>query len=323
MSVTFLSAAQQTELIELRHLSGSDLKPLLAEEAATWQEMLEWDFTPSADLVTRFVDMQSLSGFAVLVDGRVAGYSYFISEERKGLVGDVYVMKEHRSFTRENRLLQAVLDELVNICAARRVESQLMMLDSPLSRPMVYDSHLREFRRTFMVWERDFWGHGGSKAEEMLLFESWREERREEAAQMIAFAYQGHIDSEINDQYQTVSGARRFVGNIIQYPGCGRFFGPASCMAFRKDTGLPCGLILTSLVSEGVGHITQICVSPDSRGLGVGYELLRRALRSFADHDCSKVSLTVTSSNTQAIRLYERMGFRRTREFAAHVWTGF
>lgn len=323
MSVSFLSAVQQTELIELRHLSGSDLQPLLWEEAQTWHEMLEWDFSPSAELVMKFVDLQSLSGFAVLVDGRVAGYSYYIAEDRKGLVGDVYVMNAHRTFSRENNLLQAVMDELVNICAVRRVESQLMMLASPLSRPMVYESHIHEFRRTFMVWDRSIWGHGASKAEDLLLFESWREERQEEAARMIAHAYQGHVDSQINDQYQSIPGARRFVGNIIQYPGCGKFFAPASCIAFRKDTGQPCGLILGSLVSEGVGHITQICVSPESRGLGIGYELLRRACREFADHGYNKVSLTVTSSNASAIRLYERMGFRRMREFAAHVWTGF
>jgi ribosomal protein S18 acetylase RimI-like enzyme len=323
MSVTFLSAAQQTELIELRHLNGSDLRPLLWEETESWRELLDWDFTPSADLVMRFVDLRSLSGFAVLVDGRVAGYSYFIAEDRKGLVGDVYVMKQHRTFSRENSLLQAVLEELVNVCAVRRVESQLLMLESPLTRPMVFEQHMREFRRTFMVWERDFWGHGATPAEDLLLFESWREERHEEAAHMIAHSYRGHIDSQINDQYQSIPGARRFVGNIIQFPGCGRFFSPASSIAFRKDTGQPCGLVLGSLVNEGVGHITQICVTPESRGMGVGYELLRRALREFREHGCRKVSLTVTSANSPAIRLYERMGFERVREFAAHVWSGF
>ncbi|MBL8176847.1 MAG: GNAT family N-acetyltransferase [Bryobacterales bacterium] len=323
MSVTFLSAAQQTELIELRHLSGSDLRPLLWEEAEAWREMLDWDFTPSADLVMKFVDLRSLSGFAALVNGRIAGYAYFLSEDRKGLIGDVYVRKEHRTFTRENSLLQAVMEELANVCAVRRVESQLMMLDSPLSRPMVFEAHMREFRRTFMAWEPGFWGHGASRAEDILLFETWREERLEESAQMIALAYRDHIDSQINDQYQSVSGARRFLSNIIQFPGCGRFFAPASCLAFRKDTGLPCGLILGSLVNEGVGHITQICVTPESRGLGIGYELLRRALREFGAAGCRKVSLTVTSSNTSAIRLYERMGFRRVHEFGAHVWAGF
>lgn len=72
MSVTFLSAAQQTELIELRHISGSDLRPMLWEETECWREMLDWDFTPSADLVMKFVDLQSLSGYAVLVNGRIA-----------------------------------------------------------------------------------------------------------------------------------------------------------------------------------------------------------------------------------------------------------
>jgi ribosomal protein S18 acetylase RimI-like enzyme len=32
------------------------------------------------------------------------------------------------------------------------------------------------------------------------------------------------------------------------------------------------------------------------------------------------VSLTVTSSNETAVRLYQRMGFTERRQFAAYVW---
>jgi ribosomal protein S18 acetylase RimI-like enzyme len=35
------------------------------------------------------------------------------------------------------------------------------------------------------------------------------------------------------------------------------------------------------------------------------------------------VSLTVTATNLEAIALYERMGFRRSRDFIAYVWSDF
>jgi len=35
------------------------------------------------------------------------------------------------------------------------------------------------------------------------------------------------------------------------------------------------------------------------------------------------VSLTVTSANREAVRLYERVGFRTVRQFSAIVWEGF
>lgn len=322
MSVSPL-AAPGIEVIELRNVRSEDLLPVLDEETATWREALDWDFSPSAELVTRFVGMQALSGFAFLVNGRVAGYSYYISEERKGLIGDVYILKAERTVARENRLIEAVLDALVEDGMVRRVESQLMMIEGPLDRPMPYSRKLRVFGRTFMMREADGKRIGKGPASDRILLEPWRDERNEEAAQLIGMAYHGHIDSYINDQYQSIAGARRFLLNIVQYPGCGRFFQPASFLAFDRETGQPCGLILGSLVAETVGHITQICVAPQMRRRGIGHELLRSALERMEEYGCRKTSLTVTSVNEGAIRLYEDLGFRRMREFAAHVWDGF
>jgi ribosomal protein S18 acetylase RimI-like enzyme len=108
----------------------------------------------------------------------------------------------------------------------------------------------------------------------------------------------------------------------VQYPGCGSFFLPASLVADRAD-GSMAGIILASLVAADTGHITQLCVSPANKGQGVGYELLRRSLYILAQSHCERVSLTVTAGNTEAIELYQRMGFRATRRFAAYVWEGF
>jgi ribosomal protein S18 acetylase RimI-like enzyme len=35
------------------------------------------------------------------------------------------------------------------------------------------------------------------------------------------------------------------------------------------------------------------------------------------------VSLTVTSGNERAVRLYEKLGFATVKKFAAGVWTAF
>jgi hypothetical protein len=59
----------------------------------------------------------------------------------------------------------------------------------------------------------------------------WSENRQDDAARLVAAAYGGHVDSNINDQYRSASGARRFLTNIVQYPGCGTFFAAASCVA--------------------------------------------------------------------------------------------
>jgi ribosomal protein S18 acetylase RimI-like enzyme len=153
--------------------------------------------------------------------------------------------------------------------------------------------------------------------------ERWTDRHQEAAAHLIPGAYRGHPDSDINDQYRSVAGARRFLYNIVQYPGCGSFYRPASWVAVDRDTGMVCGVALASLVSAASGHVTQLCVAPEVRGRKLGYELLRLSLRALEEAGCRSVSLTVTSSNLGAIALYEETGFRVARRFPALVWEGF
>lgn len=308
-------------IIELRHLRGGDLDLLLEEETQAWREILDWDFRGSANLVRRFLEMQALNGYALLVNGYPVGYSYFVAEERKGLIGDLYVMKDYFSAENEERLLAAVVEGLMKTPLIGRIESQLMMLRSGSAIALPQRKYLRTFVRNFMEI-------GGAEAGRLperrpsqpMRFDSWSERKQDEAAVLIASAYQGHIDSEINDQYRSPAGARRFLMNIVQYPGCGSFFQPASFVALEPGSGRLIGMCLASLVQAEVGHITQVCVAKTARGSGTGYELIRKSLASLVRHGCRKVTLTVTASNTEAIALYERMGFHKRRNFAAFVW---
>jgi ribosomal protein S18 acetylase RimI-like enzyme len=111
--------------------------------------------------------------------------------------------------------------------------------------------------------------------------------------------------------------------NIVQYPGCGTFFQPASWVALERGNGRVCGISLTSMVASDVGHVTQICIAPTMRGKGIGYELLRRSLVSLAEAGARSASLTVTTANEKAVQLYESIGFRTLRRFPAFVWDGF
>jgi ribosomal protein S18 acetylase RimI-like enzyme len=308
-----------TPLIDLRELQPAYLDPLLAEEAEEWRRSLDWDFAPSADLVRRFMGMRSLCGYALPAGSGAAGYVYYVSDEGKGLIGGLYVARAHRSVENENTLIGAVLESLWRIPGVRRIEAQLMMVESPLCRPVPYAQYLRTHARQFFEAPLAHIAQLPPR-QPAVIIAPWAENRQSDAGRLIAAAYANHIDSEINDQYRSPGGARRFLANIVQYPGCGLFFAPGSFVAFSASGQGLCGLSLASVVAEGVGHITQLCVAPSHRATGLGYELLRRSLVALAAHGCGKVTLTVTASNTPAIRLYERMGFVNRRDFAAYVW---
>jgi len=313
-------AGQSAEVVDLRHLRASDLEPVLQEETRVWREQFDWDFQASADLVRRFVQMQALSGFALMRDGKAIGYSYYVAEERKGLIGDLYVRHHERTVDTENLLLGAVVDSLLGLSFVKRIESQLMMLQSPLTRALPRKERAQSFPRHFMEADLSLTNMPPLRASSPLVFEQWAERRQDSAGQVIATAYQGHVDGKINDQYRTLSGARRFLMNIVQYPGCGAFFQPASFVALDPTSGRMAGLSLASLVASDIGHITQICVAPEYKGQGLGYELLRRSMDAMRAHGCRKVSLTVTAANDDAIRLYRRVGYSIRRVFAAYVW---
>ena len=309
------------ELVGLGQIRARDLNPLLDQEIAEWLARLGWDFGPSAELVRRFVAMQSLGGYALVDAGKVVGYNYFISEDGKGLIGDLYLLESHRSLENEVLLLAAALADLFRTMSVKRVESQLMLLRSSAPRFLPINDILRVHPRHYMMIDstRALALKPGRAAHKALI-ENWSARRQDEAAHVIAAAYHGHLDSDVNDQYLSVSGARRFLANIMQYPGCGVFFQPASYVAVDVWTGKACGLSLTSMLSPGVGHVTQICVVPTLKGSGLGYELLRRSLLALAEAGCRRVSLTVTVANADAVGLYERVGFETAHTFSALVW---
>lgn len=312
-----------SRLVDLRHISASDLDGLLAEEIHTWEETLNWDFRKSADLVRRFVDLRALNGCALVQAREVVGYAYYVLEDQKGLIGDLYLLSQFRSAENENLLLESILGSLMDVPHVTRIESQLMMIDSGPERVMPYPRLSRAYFRNFMVLDLQRAALRPGKLRHKIYLERWGEHYQDAAAQLIASSYVGHVDSLINDQYRSVAGARRFLFNIVQYPGCGAFYSPASCVAIDRSASRLCGVSLGSLVAPAAGHITQICVAPWVRGTGVGYELLRQSLTAFRDAGCRSASLTVTASNAEAVRLYERVGFSTRRTFAAYVWEGF
>jgi len=311
------------EIVELRRLDARILEPLLEEETAAWWDTLEWDFQKSADLVRRFVDLRALNGHALVEDDRAIGYIYYVLEDHKGLMGDLYVMREHRSVERENLLLATALESIMAYPQVTRIESQLMMLEFSSRRTIPAGGRLSAFDRNFMRIDLRRAALAPGRVRRPVFIDRWTDQHLDASAHLIAAAYFGHVDSRINDQYRSAAGARRFLHNIVQYPGCGSFFRPASYAAFEPSRGMLCGISLSSLVSQDCGHITQICVSPEAKGSGVGYELLRQSLAALREMGCRAATLTVTAANRDAVDLYGRVGFHTVRRFSAYVWEGF
>ena len=319
--------APSEQIVDLRRISARELDPLLAEEIAAWRSGIEWDFEKSADLVRRFMDLRALNGSALVQDGAVIGYVYYVLEENKGLIGDLFVRQPCRTVARENALLDSVLQPLMRNSQVSRIECQLMMLQAAAQRETPGARYLSAFGRNFMRLDLARAPLREGTVRRPAYMEKWSDHYQEGAAHLIAAAYGGHIDGQINDQYRSAAGARRFLYNIVQYPGCGIFHRPASFVAFTpagpSGGERLCGISLASVVAPQCGHITQICVAPEVRGTGIGHALLRQSLLALREAGCQSASLTVTAGNQDAVALYERVGFHTIHRFSAYVWEGF
>lgn len=318
------SEAALPELVDLLTLRVSDFDPLLVDEITAWNNRFNWDFRPSADLLRRFLHMRSLQGYGLRIGPNIIGYSYYVVEENKGLIGDFYLMEPFTDTPTEMMLLGSTVQGLMLKPGLHRIECQLLMMIPVPTSSIPFRQFLKRHDRYFMSVDRIAIQQLQPAHLKMhASFTSWTERFKEEAAHLVTAAYRGHVDSEINDQYRTIPGARHFLMNIIQYPGCGRFSARSSIMAIDDSTGRLCGMCLSSLVSDKSGHVTQLCVLPGVRGEHIGYELLRLSLMDLVAQGCQDVSLTVTCSNVAAIRLYESLGFRIKSNFPSLVWEGF
>src|ERR1700690_3696410 len=307
------------DLLDLRQVQTCELERLFEEEAKDWRDELSWDYRPSLDLIRRFVDSHSLGGYVAIEHRQPAGYGFYVLEDHKGLIGGLFA--SHRSPQAEvtRNLLSEMLATLCATPRVNRVEAQLMPFGAALDSNFL-SQHFRLFAREFMLLDLKAAALKNIPVSAGVRLERWSDRNFEACARLVQLAYSKHVDSEINDQYRTESGGMKFLRNIVILPGCGQFVPEASFVVRPSNGDPPVGMVLTSTVAEGVGHTTQICVMPGYRGSGLGRQLMEASIQALRARHFHALSLTVTAANATAVELYERLGFRKIKTFAAGVW---
>ena len=87
----------------------------------------------------------------------------------------------------------------------------------------------------------------------------------------------------------------------------------------RVEYGL--GLIVRGFIRRG--HVISLAVMPEYRRRGIATKLMEAALRSLRErYGAREVYLEVRVSNTPAIRLYEKLGFRKIHVIKAYYADG-
>src|SRR5438270_7121423 len=118
-----MATSNQTavEILDLRHFRSSDLRWLLDQESHAWARQLSWDYSSSSEMILRYVDARILPGYAAVEGGpsgsrsepKIRGYSFFVYEQNKGVIGDLFVSGRNGECRRlEEKLLVHTIETL-------------------------------------------------------------------------------------------------------------------------------------------------------------------------------------------------------------------
>ena len=121
-------------IVDLRQTTVRQIEPLLEEEARHWRDELHWDYRGALELIKRFMEARALAGCVAFEGGSAAGYSFYVLEEQKGLIGGLYVSCKFPQEALGRRLLEEMLFSMRAIPHLMRIEAQLMPFSGPFRR---------------------------------------------------------------------------------------------------------------------------------------------------------------------------------------------
>lgn len=325
-----MAIATQIEILDLRHFSARQMRPLLESEARAWQQRLRWDYQNSTELLLQYLDSRILPGFVALDRGRVSGFTFCVYEGPKAVIGDAYALAAgpDQAHSIANALLRHLLELLTNSPGVQRIESQLLLYDAGTIDRIFREYGFSLHPRLFMEFHLPpaagpFFSPNGTVLPPDLPahieLHPWSPAYYQQAAELIHESYTDHIDALINDQYCSLHGSLRFLHNIVRFPGCGVFDATESWVLRDTRNQSLIGMVLCSRVAPDVTHITQLCVAPAYRGANLGRLLLRHAIEHLSHSGFQAITLTVTEANRLAVKLYEDTGFFTRHRFDAMV----
>jgi ribosomal protein S18 acetylase RimI-like enzyme len=136
----------------------------------------------------------------------------------------------------------------------------------------------------------------------------WEESLLDRHAEVMFAAFHEEIDATVFPSLGDRYGARCLMTEIRHRPG---FIREATWLLANSDGY--CGTVQGLRERTGLGAIQNLGVVPAHRGRGLGTALLLQALHGFRRAGLGRAFLEVTAQNEAAVRLYQRLGFRRRK----------
>ena len=305
----------ELRIIPLAEAEFPAIEALFDEQCAEWLELFRWDYSRPSRLILDVVRQHELTGFAATEGGATIGFAFYVIEDNRCSIGDIYVSKPWRGLGADKQLAQAILDKLKLIPRLRRVESQFVGVGNPAATELFLARGFTRLDRHYMLARLDEANCGESPSLPTISLRSWREGDFASAARIIYRSYRGEHDSRINSQYQTEEGCAELLTILTEHVWCGDFLPSVSRVAIDHATGNRVGVLIASRIAQGAGHIGQISILPAYQGRGLGRLMIGMAMSELERRGYETMSLAVTDANVSAYHLYQSCGFHTVHQF--------
>jgi ribosomal protein S18 acetylase RimI-like enzyme len=305
--------------IPISHLDENLILPLMEEEEKAWMSDLGWDYSSIQQILLAFIKRKLLPGYAAIAgEKELIGYTYFLINQAKGIIGALFVSKTSLSQEAVEELLSLAITCLKDSQSITRVEAQIMPFNNANLTTAFTQHGFGYYPRYYLNLELS------ASPKKNISYPSekiipWDSAYLERAAEMTMMSYRNQTDAEICEDYRTKAGCESYLHSLVENPGCGVFMPEASFMALDAQNA-PCGLVICCRISNGAGMIPQIAVHPSYQGRSLGNALMLQSFGKLRTMGFQTVGLTVTQKNRRAFDWYQRLGFNIQKEFGAYVW---
>ena len=310
-------------MLDLKYLpiSYSDhslLFSLMQEEEKAWMQDLGWDYSPIRQILATFIRENLLPGYVAIQENKAIGYTYFLMNQSKGIIGAIYVTRHDHSKEIADKLLSLAISGLKDSPAITRIEAQIMPFNDIELTEVFTLNGFRVFPRQYLSLDLSADRQREFPVSPVKIVR-WDSSDLSRLADILLKSYLNQADAVICADYRTVSGCEGYLRSILENPGCGVFMPEVSFLGLQESDE-PCGFILGCRLSDGVGMIPQIAVHPNFQGKKLGDVLMNLSLEQFSKRGFQNISLTVTPENQKACEWYGRLGFKSVKDFGAFVW---
>lgn len=300
------------EILPLTRFTSRQLAVVQGAEARRYRQLLDWDFSAATQIIAGAIDQGLLRGHVLVLGHEPVGYCFLVYDNDRAVLGSFFLLEEVPRGSGE-ALLRAVLSEALADGGARRVEVQLPAADTLLLEGVLAGFGFRSWYRVYMKYDLPFSDAVQLPADQAFL--SWTVDEVSESAELLEAAYLGQIDSHLHHHYASLEGCALFLQDLVRQPGCGVFDARISVACIQMPARRMSGFLVGTRIADGIAHLPQVAVRPESAGRGIGRALMLEYLRRATVSGYTAATLNVTEANTRALELYRHLGFLQVHRF--------